>query len=172
MLNKSNESKITRTTIYLPSYIHAKAKEVDLNFSQEFTRYLETVLFGSDTLDIQHQYESMLEREKSLQIELTSVRSRLVELKKLLDTHDARLSTEQKLYEKFVRHVDNRISNCTKGNLAIDFDKLYHFWKSDFFPVNGFSKDMVQLVFNMVDSGCFDFNVFEKLRRGESIGKT
>lgn len=168
-MSRSSEENITRTTLYLPKYLHAKAIESKVNMSKEFTRYLETVLYGTGTLDIQHQYESMCDREKALQIEIASVQTRITELKSMLDSHDAKLSVEEDLYQKFIKHVHARITNSIEGNIPLDPLKLYHYWKSDFFSNNGFRKDMVEKVIGLVDAGRFDFESFEKMRRGDVL---
>jgi len=167
----SNEHKITRTTIYLPSYLHAKAKESEINFSKEFQRYLEMMLFGENTSDVEFQYNKLCEREQNLQIELTSIKSRKDELKKLLDKHDARLEAEQHLYHKFVGHVNNCITNSVQGGIGLDFNKLRSHWRSDFFPENGLKTHTVEQVLHLVDSGHFDFDCFEKLRKGDILEK-
>ena len=170
-LLKSNEHKIKRTTLYIPDYLHSKAKEANINFSKEFQRYLEMMLFGENTSDIQFQYNQLVEREKSLQIELSSIVSRKDELKALLDKHDARKEAEHHLYDKFLGHVNNCIMNSIKGGIGLDMNKLRVHWKSDFFPENGLKNRTVEQVLSMVDCGKFDFDCFERLRKGDVIEK-
>ena len=166
-----SENNIKRTTIYLPKYLHSKAIEAKINFSKEFQRYLEMMLFGENTSDVQFQYDQLVERERSLQIELTSITTRKDELKKLLDKHDARVEAEQHLYYKFVGHVNNCITNSIKGGIGLDLNKLRSHWRSDFFPENGLKTCTVEQVLHLVDGGRFDFDCFEKLRKGDVLEK-
>ena len=170
-LLKSSENKIKRTTLYIPDYLHAKAKEANINFSKEFQRYLEMMLFGENTSDVQFQYDKLCERERNLQVEITSIKSRKDELKKLLDKHDARVEAEQHLYHKFIGHVNNCITNSIKGGIGLDLNKICSHWKNDFFPENGLKTKTVEQVLHMVDGGRFDFDCFERLRKGDILGK-
>jgi len=164
-----SEERIVRTTLYIPKYLHAKAKDANLNISREVKRYLETVLFGGDNFDVKHQYDVMCEREKILQIELSSIKSRKDELKILLDKIDVSMKTEQDLYNRFVAHVNNRISNCTSANIPLDTRALCRYWKSDFFPDNGMKEQVVLDVLGLIDAGRFDFDCFQRLRRGDVL---
>ena len=164
-----SENNIKRTTIYLPKYLHSKAIEARINFSKEFQIYLETVLFGENTADVQFQYDKLCEREQNLQIELMSIKSRKDELKKLLDKHDARVQHEQSLYDKFIRHVHNRITNSKKANIPLNVDQLRVFWRNDFFPENGLKNRTVEQVIDLVDCDKFDFDCFRRLRKGDVL---
>ena len=95
-----SEETISRTTLYIPKYLHIAAKERQINFSKEFTRYLETILYGENGDDIRHQYEQLLSKKKTLSAELISVNSRLHELKQIMDEASDKLRSEQELYDK------------------------------------------------------------------------
>jgi hypothetical protein len=144
-------------------------KDTNLNISREVTRYLENVLYGVDTSDVQHQYTLLCEREKNLQTELTGIQTRKDELKTLLDKVDVTLKLEQDLYNRFVAHVNNRISSCTSANIPLDTRALCRYWKSDFFQDNGMKEQVVLDVLGLIDAGRFDFDCFQRLRRGDVL---
>jgi len=164
-----DENAISRTTLYLPKYLHSAAKEAGLNFSQEFKRYLETVLFGEETCDLQYQLNKVQERKKQLQIELNSLNSREEELSKLLDEHDVKLTAEKELFKKFLGYMNNRIKNAESGGVGFDFNQAAHYLKQDFFPKNGLNASMVHDIIRLVKKNDFDFENFKTLRKGGSL---
>jgi len=165
----SKEDSITRSTIYLPTYLHSAAKEANLNFSKEISRYLETILFGEETSDLNFQLDKVRERKKQIQIELTSLKTRETELVSLLDEHDSKLTAEKNLYEKFIRYMNNRIDNANRTGVGIDPRQAARFLKQDYFPKNGLNSQMVNEIIDRVARDCFDFDCFKLLRKGGSF---
>ena len=164
-----NEDSITRTTLYIPKYLHSAAKDAGLNFSKEFKRYLETVLFGEETSDLQYQLTKVQERKKQLQIELTSLDAREKELSKLLGEHDVKMAREKQLYEKFLGYMNNRIKNSEQNGLNIDPRQAARFLRQDYFPKNGLDKNCVLQIIRLVKHDDFDFDCFRTLRKGGSL---
>jgi hypothetical protein len=164
-----DEDAISRTTLYLPKYLHTAAKEAGLNFSQEVKRYLETVLFGEETSDLQYQLNKIRDRKKQLQIELTSLVAREEELSKLLSEHDVKMKSEKELYEKFLGYMNNRIKNAEKVGISIDFNQAARFLRQDYFPKNGLGSDCVAEIIRLVKKDDFDFEDFRTLRKGGSL---
>lgn len=164
----SKEDSITRTTLYLPKYLHETAKDAGVNFSKEFTRYLETVLYGDQPDDMRVQYDQLKQQEKKLEDQLTSVRTRLKEISEMLETVDERIRSERELYERFLKNAHARIRTGKQG-ANIDYGKLASFWKHDFFPGNGVTKDLAKTLLARIDCDDFDFDSFKKLRRGANL---
>lgn len=167
----SREDSITRTTCYLPSYLHTKAQEAGLNLSKELKLYLETVLFGDQVSDIQHQLDQLDNRIRSIKIELTSLNARRKELLKIVNEHDAKLSAEKNLCSRFLMHCKGHIKNAKTGKLSLDLSKLKRYWRQDYFPGNGLSEKDVDFVLNLVDKDKFTFDQFKVLRRGDTLAK-
>ena len=167
----TKEDSITRTTVYLPNYLHAKMREAGINLSRETTNYLETILFGDKVTDIYHQLQQLEDREKTLQIELTTIRARRSELQKLANEHDAKLSAEKNLCSRFLMHCKGHIKNAKTGKLSLDLSKLKRYWRQDYFPGNGLSEKDVDFVLNLVDKDKFTFDQFKVLRRGDTLAK-
>ena len=165
------EENITRTTLYLPKYLHCAAKEADLNFSKEFCRYLETILFGEEASSLSFQLEKVRERKKNLQVELTSLNAREDELVKMLGEHDAKMTAERNLYDKFIRYMHNRITVATdpRNTSGIDLRQAASVLKRDYFPKNGFHPELVEDIMDRVHRGCFDFDCFKTLRKGGNL---
>ena len=163
-----SEESIYRTTLYIPKYLHNAAKDANINFSKEVTRYLETVLFGDNQQNIQMQYQKLLDHKKNLECELASVSSRLMEVKKIMDESTERIRNEQELYGKFMKNAHARIRTGKQGG-SIDYNKLASFWRHDFFPKNGLNHDAAERILTLIDRDSFDFDSFKKLRRGAPI---
>lgn len=140
-----------------------------MNFSKEFTRYLETVLFGEETSNIQYQLDKVQERKKQLQIELSSLKAREQELSKMLQEHDVKMTAEKELYHKFLGYMNNRINNAEDTNIGIDFNQAARFLKQDYFPKNGLSSKSVAEIIRLVKKEKFDFEDFRTLRKGGSL---
>jgi len=166
----SREDHITRTTLYLESHLHSKAKEAGVNLSKEVSRYLETILFGDDVGDVQYQLSHVDERIKDLNTELTSLKARREQLIGMIDEHDAKLVVEQNVFNKFINHVTNILSNKDTG-YSIDVSRLKSHWKRDYFSNNGrLSDKIVKNVIHKVDVKKFTFDDFQLLRRGADFG--
>lgn len=163
------EENITRSTVYMPKYLHNKAKQAGLNLSQEVKTYLETILFGDDTQDVSFQLNQLINKKKQLQIELTTVDARIVELETLMKEHDGKKQFEQKLFQKFVNHCKGHIKNSTDNNLPLNTKHLMSYWQKDYFPDNGLKEKNVLVVLDQIKKDCFDFDCFQQLRRGDMI---
>ena len=170
-MNLNNEESIVRSTIYLKKHIHAAGKEAGINFSQEFSRYLETILFGEEVSDLSFQLDKVRDRKKNLQIELTSLNARETELVKMLGEHDAKMAAERSLYDKFIRYMHNRITVATdpRNTSGIDIRQAASVLKRDYFPKNGFHPELVEDIMDRVHRGCFDFDCFKTLRKGGNL---
>jgi len=164
------EDGIVRSTFYCPQYLHNKAKEAGLNISKELKNYLETILFGDNTGDINYQLEELVAKKKTLEVELTSVKSRIKELRVLLSEHDFKLATEKKLYDKFLNHCKGHIKNSQDSNIPLNVKRLGSYWRQDYFSGNGLSESNVLKVINTVKKDCFSFDDFTRLRRGDVFG--
>ena len=164
-----SEEDISRTTLYLPKYLHSAAKEAGLNFSKEFCRYLETILFGDETCDLQFQLNKVQERKKQLQVELTTLSTREEELQKMLQEHDVKLTAEKQLYEKFLGYMNNRIKNAERAGINIDPNQASRYLKQDYFPKNGLNKNCVVEIIRLIQKDNFDFEDFKTLRKGGSL---
>lgn len=140
-----------------------------MNFSKEFTRYLETVLFGEETSNLQYQLDKVRKRKKQLQIEISSLNAREQELSKLFEEHDVKIAAEKELFKKFIGYMNNRISNAEKSNIGIDFNQAARFLKNDYFPKNGMGTYTVAQIIKLVKKEKFDFEHFRTLRKGGKI---
>lgn len=166
----SNEDGIVRTTAYMPKYLHNKAREAGINISKELTTYLETVLFGDNTTDVQYQMDQLQNKKKSLEIELTTVSSRITDLEKLLKEHDSKLISEKKKFQRFINHCKSHIRNSETGKISIDYEHLKTYWCKDYFPSNGMKVGEVKDILYTVKKDKFCFEDFQTLCRGGSFG--
>lgn len=165
----SREEQITRTSIYLEKHLHTKAKETGLNLSKEVANYLETILFGDVVGDATHQLKEIEQKIKKIETELTILKSRRKDIKKLINEHDAKVTAERNTYTKFCNHLNNILGNVDKG-YGVEYDRLKAHWKRDFFTDNGnLCSKMIKIVLNKAEQKKFTFEDFQTLRRGASI---
>jgi len=163
------EENIVRSTIYCPRYLHNKAKEAGINISRELTNYLETILFGDNVMDVNYQLDQLRDKKKILQIELTTVNSRIEELNKLVDEHDVKITAEKNLYDKFLNHCKGHIKNSMDNNLPLNVKRLGLYWNQDYFSGNGLNEKSVLRVIDCVKKQVFSFDDFQSLRRGDDF---
>lgn len=162
-----SEENIIRSTYYCPKYLHNKAKEAGINISKELTTYLETILFGDNVCDVTHQREQLAQKKKSLEIELTSINSRILELDNLIEEHDVKLAIDQKLFDRFLNHCKGRIKNAESGQMSIDYRHLLTYWKKDYFPGNGMNEKTTIQIIDKIRKNSFEFEDFKALRKGD-----
>ena len=92
--------------------------------------------------------------------------------KKLLSTikqHDSKMIAEKSIYNKFLKHLENIRSNIKDGH-GVDYVRLSQHWRQDYFPDNGVKNKTVENVMVLVTKDKFNYDVFQKLRRGGVIG--
>jgi predicted nucleic acid-binding Zn-ribbon protein len=165
-----NESNKVRTTVYTSKSVWKKAKEKKINMSQEFNRYLETILFGENTSDLQFEIEQIDERVKHLKAEIISLGSRREELEGLLKEYNSKMISEHELYTKFLKYIENRLKSGEMG-LSVDFNHVAKHLQKMFFPSNGLNTGIVQDIFMLVKKDKFCFDDFRNLRKGGCIAK-
>jgi|GEM_PF-5209612 len=164
------EDNIIRSTYYCPKYLHNKAKEAGINISKEIQNYLETVLFGDNVCDVQYQREELIKKKKTLEVQLTSINSRIGELDKIIEEHDVKLQAQKAEYMKFINHCKSRIKNSKQMGIAHDFTRIKHFWKKEYFGENGLTDGKVKQILSMVDNEKFSMDHFKELKRGAFVG--
>lgn len=162
-----NEESIVRSTIYCPRYLHNKAKEAGINISRELKNYLETILFGDNVFDVKQQLEELLDKKKTLQVELATVTSRIDELNKLMGEHDVKAAAEKNLYKKFLNHCKGHIKNSMDNGLPLNVKRMCSYWTQDFFSGNGLNERSALKVLDGVKKQSFSFDDFQVLRRGD-----
>jgi len=166
----TREDNITRTTIYLDSYLHTKAKEANINLSYEIANYLETILFGEVIGDAQQQLKEINQKIKKNDAENTILKARQKDLLKLIDEHDAKITAEHNIYTKFCNHTHNILNNMDKG-YGVEYEQLKAHWKRDFFNNNGnICSKVIKIVLNKMENKKFTFDDFQSLRRGATLG--
>jgi len=159
------EDHIVRTTVYLPHYLHAKGKQLKINFSKEFEIYLKTRFYDDDFQSLEMQLEEAKERVKKLSAELSVWKKRISELEKTIQEHDTRIALEKNEYSNFIRHAKARIEQSEQ--IGIDYHLLLQFWKKQFFKNNDIDIKFVKRILFLVKIDKFSFETFQKLRRGE-----
>lgn len=162
----TGENNIIRSTIYCPRHLHNKAKEAGINISKEVKNYLETILFGDNVGDVQYQLEQLYDKKKTLEIELTTVKSRIGELEQIISEHDSKRVVEQKFYDKFLKQCLSHIRNSEIGNISLDYNHLCHYWKKEYFD-NSINEGLVKDILYSVKQNQFSFEQFQKFRRGD-----
>jgi len=163
------EDHIVRTTVYLPDYLHAKGKQLKINFSKEFETYLRTRFYDDDLLSLEVQLDEAREQVKKLSAELSIWKNRVAELEKAIKEHDTKVASEKNIYSKFLNHVLARLSRSEETGAGIEYDLLARYWKKEFFQGNNINIRIAKEILYCVKNNNFSFDMFRRLRRGELV---